>query len=127
MNDIKLSQAQKFKKLELILEEIKNVGKLKGVILSDRDGGLITENVGEDKDYNEFSAMCASVLESAEGLGQNIGGKVSKIITELDKLTIVIIKCENKTFLSFLIEKNSQFGLVLKKIPEFTQKIENLI
>jgi len=127
MNDIKLSQAQKFKKLELILEEIKNVGKLKGVILSDRDGGLITENVGEDKDYNEFSAMCASVLESAEGLGQNIGGKVSKIITELDKLTIVIIKCENKTFLSILIEKNSQFGLVLQKISDFTQKIENLI
>lgn len=127
MNESKLSQAQKFKKLELLLEEIKTIGKLKGVILSDRDGGLITENVGEDKDYNEFSAMCASVLESAEGLGQNIGGKVSKIITELDKQTIVIIKCENKTFLSFLIEKNSQFGLVLKKIPEFTQKIENLI
>jgi len=127
MNDIKLSQAQKFKKLELVLEEIKNVGKLKGVILSDRDGGLITENVGEDKDYNEFSAMCASVLESAEGLGQNIGGNVSKIITELDKQTIVIIKCENKTFLSFLIEKDSHFELVLKKISDFTQKIENLI
>ena len=127
MNDIKLSQAQKFKKLELVLEEIKTLGKLKGVILADRDGGLITENVGEDKDYNEFSAMCASVLESAEGLGQNIGGNVSKIITELDKQTIVIIKCENKTFLSFLIEKDSHFELVLKKISDFTQKIENLI
>lgn len=127
MNESKLSQAQKFKKLELVLEEIKNVGKLKGVILSDRDGNLITENVGEDKDYNIFSAMCASVLESAEDLGQNIGGKVSKIITELDKQTIVIIKCENKTFLSFLIEKDSQFELVLKKISDFTQKIENLI
>ena len=127
MNESKLSQAQKFKKLALVLEEIKNVGKLKGVILSDRDGNLITENVGEDKDYNIFSAMCASVLESAEDLGQNIGGKVSKIITELDKQTIVIIKCENKTFLSFLIEKDSQFELVLKKISDFTQKIENLI
>ncbi len=127
MNERKLSQAQKFKKLELVLEEIKTLGKLKGVILADRDGGLITENVGEDKDYNEFSAMCASVLESAEGLGQNIGGNVSKIITELDKQTIVIIKCENKTFLSFLIEKDSHFELVLKKISDFTQKIENLI
>ncbi len=127
MNESKLPQAQKFKKLELVLEEIKNVGKLKGVILADRDGGLITENVGEDRDYNEFSAMCASVLESAEGLGQNIGGKVNKIITELDKQTIVIIKCENKTFLSFLIEKDSHFELVLKKISDFTQKIENLI
>lgn len=127
MNERKLSQAQKFKKLELVLEEIKNVGKLKGVILSDRDGSLITENVGEDKDYNTFSAMCASVLESAEGLGQNIGGNVNKIITELDKQTIVIIKCENNTFLSFIIEKDSHFGLVLKKISDFTEKIENLI
>ena len=127
MNEGKLSQAQKFKKLELILEEIKNVGKLKGVILADRDGALITENVGEDKDYNEFSAMCASVLESAEGLGQMIGNKVSKIITDLDEQTIVIIECENKTFLSFLIEKDSQFGLVLNKIADFKRKIENLI
>jgi len=127
MNESKLSQAQKIKKLELVLAEIKNVGNLKGVILSDRDGGLISENVGEDKDYNEFSAMCASVLESAEGLGQNLGGKVSKIIAELDEQTIVIIKCENKTFLSFLIEKDSHFGLVLKKISDFTQRIENLI
>ena len=119
MNESKLSQAQKIKKLELVLAEIKNVGNLKGVILS--------ENVGEDKDYNEFSAMCASVLESAEGLGQNLGGKVSKIIAELDEQTIVIIKCENKTFLSFLIEKDSHFGLVLKKISDFTQRIENLI
>ena len=127
MNESKLSQAQKIKKLELVLAEIKNVGNLKGVILSDRDGGLISDNVGEDKDYNEFSAMCASVLESAEGLGQNLGGKVSKIIAELDEQTIVIIKCENKTFLSFLIEKDSHFGLVLKKISDFTQRIENLI
>ena len=127
MNESKLSQAQKIKKLELVLAEIKNVGNLKGVILSDRDGGLISDNVGEDKDYNEFSAMCASVLESAEGLGQNLGGKVSKIIVELDEQTIVIIKCENKTFLSFLIEKDSHFGLVLKKISDFTQRIENLI
>ncbi len=127
MNDIKLSQAQKLKKLELVLEEIKMLGKLKGVILADRDGGLITQNVGEDKDYNMFSAMCASVLESAEGLGQSIGGKVSNIITELDEQTIFIIQCENKTFLSFLIEKDSHFGLVLKKISDYTQRIENLI
>ena len=127
MNEGKLSQAQKFKKLELVLEEIKNLGKLKGVILADRDGGLIIENLGEDKDFNEFSAMCASVLESAEGLGQIIGGNVSKIITDLDEQTIVIIECENKTFLSFLIEKDSHFGLILDKIADFKQKIEKLL
>ena len=127
MNKSKLSQAQKFKKLELVLEEIKNLGKLKGVILADRDGGLITENLGEDKDYNMFSAMCASVLESAEGLGQIIGGNVNKIITDLDEQTIVIIECENKTFLSFLIEKDSHFGLILDKIADYKQKIEKLL
>ncbi|MHA1526717.1 MAG: roadblock/LC7 domain-containing protein [Promethearchaeota archaeon] len=127
MNERKLSQAQKFKKLELVLEEIKTLGKLKGVILADRDGVLITENVGEDKDYNMFSAMCASVLESAEGLGHSIGGNVSKIITELDEQTIVIIQCENKTFLSFLIEKDSHFGLVLDKMADYKQKIEKLL
>ncbi|MHA1468086.1 MAG: roadblock/LC7 domain-containing protein [Promethearchaeota archaeon] len=127
MNERKLSQAQKFKKLELVLEEIKTLGKLKGVILADRDGVLITENVGEDKDYNMFSAMCASVLESAEGLGHSIGGNVSKIITELDEQTIVIIQCENKTFLSFIIEKDSHFGLVLDKMADYKQKIEKLL
>lgn len=127
MNDNKLPQAQKLKKLELLLEEIKNIGKLKGLILADRDGGLITENVGEDKDFNEFSAMCASVLEGAEGLGRLIGDRVSKIITDINEQTIVIIECENNTYISFLIEKDSNFGLVLDRITDFKRKIENLL
>ena len=127
MNEGKLSQAQKFKKLESVLAELKDLGNLKGVVFAERDGDLIIENAGEQKDFNVFSAMVASVLESAEGLGQLIRGNVNKIITDLDELTIVIMECENKTFLSFLIEKDSRFGLILDKIADFKKRIENLI
>lgn len=127
MNEGKLSQAQKFYKLKQVLDEIKNQGRLKGVLLADRDGGLILENIEQDKDYNEFSAMCASVLESAEGLGKIIESKINKIITELDRQTLVIIECEKKTFLAFLIEKDSNFGLILNKMVDYTQEIEKLI
>jgi len=115
------------KEITHILAEMKDLGKLKGVLLAYRDGGLIAENIDKNSDYSELAAMCASVLERAEGLGQITGGKISKIIAELDKQTIVIIESEKDTFLTFLIDKDSNFGIILNKIEDFNQKIKNLL
>lgn len=115
------SPSQKFSD---ILDEMKELGNFKGVLLSTRDGGLMAENIGGNADYNEFAAMCASVLESAEGLGKSFGvNKIGKIIAELEEQTIVIVECDTKSFLAFIIEKESKIDIVFDNLTNYYQKI----
>jgi predicted regulator of Ras-like GTPase activity (Roadblock/LC7/MglB family) len=68
--------------------------------------------------------MCASVLESATDLGRTMGDrKVNKIIAELEEQTIVIIECDEKTFLVFNINYESNLNIILEKIEVYIRKI----
>ena len=117
-----------FKSIKMIIDEMKELGNLKGIILSYRDGRLIAENIGEDSNYKEFAAMCASVLESAEGLGATIGvNKLNKIVAELDDKTIIIIECEHNLFLSFMIDLNSKLESVLNNFSKYCSKLMNYL
>jgi len=114
----------RLEEIKLILNEMKELGKFKGVLLSTRDGGLIAENIGKSVDYNEFAAMCASVLESAEDLGKTFGiNKIGKIIAELEDQAVIIVECDRKSFLAFIIENESEIDLVLDDLAKYNQKI----
>ena len=49
--------------------------------------------------------------------------KVNKIIAELEGQTIVIIECDEKTFLVFDINYESNFNIILEKIEGYIRKI----
>ncbi|MBA7654873.1 hypothetical protein ES703_62766 [subsurface metagenome] len=125
MNNESPSHSGKLKQVNLILNEMKNEGKLKGVVLAKRNGNLIAENIENNFDGSTFAAMCASVLESAEDLKKTLGSKkISKIIADLESgQTIIIIECDSKTFISFILEKESQIEQILKKIEDYCVKI----
>lgn len=127
MDDINLTKEEKLEKLNQVLNELKQKGNLKGVIFSYREGGTIAENLnGNYSEFNsdEYSSMCASVLESALGLGKTIGGKkFNKIIAELDKDTIILIECDEKTFLSFILNDISKINPILDEIESYIRKI----
>ncbi len=127
MNNKEPTKEQKLEMLNQILNELKQKGKLKGVIFSYREGGIIAENLsGSYPEFNsdEYSSMCASVLESALGLGKTIGGKkFNKIIAELDKDTIILIECDEKTFLSFILNDISKINPILDEIEKYIRKI----
>ena len=117
-------KSQKTQKISLILDEMKELGKFKGIMLSYRNGGLIAQNIGNNTDFNEFAAMCASVLESAEGLGKSFGAnKTGKIIAELGAYTIIIVECNNDIFLTFIVENDSRIEPVFSNLTNFSQKI----
>jgi hypothetical protein len=68
--------------------------------------------------------MCASVLESAVGIGETVGNqKINKIIAEFAKKTIIIFECDNKTFLILIIKIDSKISEVFKKLDSVIQKI----
>ena len=124
MNEIGLSKSEKEEKLSQILSKLKEEGNFSGVIFSYRDGGVIKEVLERDFDYLEFVSMCASVLESALGLSRAMGDvKIKKIISELSQHTVLMIECDEKTFLILIIKLNSHVNNLLKKIEEYVRKI----
>ena len=125
MDKLELPETEKVKKLTQIMNQIKDKGNLLGVLFAFRDGGLIAENFTEEIDFVNFTSMCASVLESAISLGRTMGDrKAAKIIAELGTQTIVITECDEKTFLVFNLDYNSNFNLILEKLEvDYIRKI----
>ncbi|MHA1458041.1 MAG: roadblock/LC7 domain-containing protein [Promethearchaeota archaeon] len=124
MDELELPKTEKVKKLTQIIDLIKDSGNLLGVLFAYRDGGLIAENFSKEIDFDNFTSMCASVLESALSLGQTMGDrKATKIIAELGTQTIVITECDEKTFLVFDLNYNSEFNEILEKMEDYIRKI----
>jgi predicted regulator of Ras-like GTPase activity (Roadblock/LC7/MglB family) len=112
-------------RIKQVLNEMKTIGKLRGILFANRNGDLIAENIKNDFDGNTFAAMCASVLESAEDLRKNLSSKkLKKIIVELESGQIIImIECNSTTFLSFILAKESNIDPILNKIEEYCMNI----
>ena len=124
MDEIELPKTEKVKKLAQIMDLIIENGNLLGVLFAHRDGGLIAENFKEKIDFDNFTSMCASVLESAISLGRTLGDrKTAKIIAELGSQTIVITECDEKTFLVFELNNESNFNVILNKMDDYIRKI----
>ena len=124
MND---SNLEKSGELYSILNELRNKGKLDGVIFAYRNGGLIKENLEYQFDRQKFVSMSASVLESAVGIGETIGNrKIKKIIAELAEKTILIFECDDKTFLILIINRESNISYVLNKLEDVIKKLVSL-
>jgi predicted regulator of Ras-like GTPase activity (Roadblock/LC7/MglB family) len=118
------SNLQKIDKIYHILDDIKNQGNLEGIIFAYRDGRHIVENLGDKFDSKKFISMCASVLESALGIRETIGNReINKIVAEVDEKAILIFECDDKTFLTILVKKESNVNLVLSKLKEIIQNI----
>lgn len=124
MDELELPKTEKVKILTQIMDKIKESGNLLGVLLAYRDGGLIAENFKEKFDLDNFTSMCASVLESAIGLSHTVGDrKVIKIVAELGTQTIVITECDEKTFLAFGLNYESNFYEILEKMEDYIRKL----
>lgn len=127
MNDNTRDNTQNYGELARILDELKEKGNLVGVLFSYRNGDLIIENIGSNVDIKKFSSMCASVLESAVGLGQTIrDSKIEKIIAEIEEKTIIITECNEKTFLTLIAKKESKVSLILSQIVDYINGISKI-
>ena len=123
MNYMNYSNSHKYTEFFPLLNEIKNNGNLDGIIFAYRDGELISKNTSEEFDCKKFASMCATVLESAIGIGETIGNqKFKKIITELEEKTIIIFEYDNKSFFILIINRDSNISYVLNKMEEIIQK-----
>ncbi len=128
MNKIESTSSDSSPLIKPLMEEILKKGNLKHVLLVLRDGRLLSEAGEGGFNRVQFSAMCASVLGSAEDLGQTIGdSKTSKIITELEEQSIIIFKCSKKTFLVIIFKDDSKIDFITSNLNEYITKITTAI
>jgi predicted regulator of Ras-like GTPase activity (Roadblock/LC7/MglB family) len=124
MNSMSHSNLQNQSELFQLINELKTNGNLDGAIFAYRDGGLIIESLGNSVKGKELVSMCASVLESAVGIGDAIGSqKINKIIAELEGKTILIFECDIYTFLILIINRESDTSYIFNELEELVQKM----
>ncbi|MFX1570205.1 MAG: roadblock/LC7 domain-containing protein [Promethearchaeota archaeon] len=121
MND---SRSDKFREVSQIINEIKDKANLDGIIFANKDGALISESIGNELNSKKIASMCATVLESAVGIGDSIGNqKIKKIIAELEEKTIFILECDSSTFFIIIINRESHISYTMNKLEEVIQKV----
>ena len=115
------------RELSLILEDLKENGKLTGVIFTKRNGEVIAEKFAENIDSKILSSMCASVLESAVRLGETVGNQHAvKIIAELEESSIIIVEIKEKlSFLILILNKRSDANVFLNQLDNYIQKLSS--
>lgn len=127
MNSEDGNNTNKSESLSQFLTELKEEGKFQGVLLSYRDGEDICSVFNESiKTINtqELSSMCASVLEGANNLRKLIGEeKLTKIVTELNSYTLIIVQCDKNVFLTIIADYDSRVSLILDSIEKYQKKI----
>jgi predicted regulator of Ras-like GTPase activity (Roadblock/LC7/MglB family) len=127
MNSENGNNTNKSERLSQFLTELKEEGNFQGVLLSYRNGEDICSIFNESmKTINtqELSSMCASVLEGANNLRKVIGEeKLTKIVTELNSYTLIIVQCDKNVFLTIIADFNSRVNLILDSIEKYQKKI----
>ncbi|MHA2038990.1 MAG: roadblock/LC7 domain-containing protein [Candidatus Hodarchaeales archaeon] len=113
----------------LLLDELKIKSKFIGVIFADRNGEIIYENIEDRADIKMLTSMCASVFESAVGLGETMGNQtIIKIIAELEKTSILMVEVKDKNvFLIFIINNHTDSSFIFDNMEDFIQRISILL
>lgn len=115
--------------LSILLDELKVKGKFEGVVFAKRNGEVIESNVENNSEYKKLTSMCASVLESAVGLGETMGNqRIIKIIAELEKTSILMVEIkEKKVFFIFIINDDSDSNFIFEHLEEHVKKICSVV
>jgi predicted regulator of Ras-like GTPase activity (Roadblock/LC7/MglB family) len=115
--------------LLILLDELKVKGKFEGVVFAKRNGEVIESIMENNSEYKKLTSMCASVLESAVGLGETMGNqKIIKIIAELEKTSLLMVEIkEKKVFLIFIINDDSDSNFIFEHLEEYVKKISSVI
>ncbi|MGQ4872572.1 MAG: roadblock/LC7 domain-containing protein [Promethearchaeia archaeon] len=115
------------KYLQVFLEEMKDKGNLSGILYAYRDGNLIIDSLNEKLDAKNFAAMCASVLASAETLKTMIRNQeFIKITAELKNINILLMGCDDKTYIALLFDNEANIDPLLNNIDYYLKKINEL-
>ena len=128
MNGTPNSSTHEKRDLLFILNEIIDRGNFTGIIFANRNGEILNEIIKKNIDSKQFTSMCASVIESAVGLGETMGNQqIVKIIGELEEHTVLFFQIKNKdAFLIFLLNNQTDSTFISEYLEEYIKEISTL-
>lgn len=114
--------------LDDILTGILQIGQIKACSIVSSEGQIIDSRTPSDVDEGMFSALCSTLMESAEAAsGQLKTGLVGQIAVKTEKGIIVLIPAGSKAIFTALTELDAQLGLILSEIESRAEQVNTIL
>lgn len=116
-----------------ILDRMRIMGNLRGIIISSKNGDLIIEKLSKKfeeimKDLDNFTAMCATIYEGAVGIAHNSNNEgINQIFAELMDHNLIIRECNEDMIFIMIFSKSMNISALLAKFHNFAQKVNDVI
>ena len=123
MNEIRAQNTFKTGEIASLLDEIRENFNINDILFSFRDGTPLVDNT-RGFEEQDLSTMCASILASAEGLGETLGtSRTSNIITDLEDYTLIVRGCDESTFIALIVQNDSVVGEIFEELDYYVSRI----
>ena len=128
MNDQNSSDFPKKEKVSTFLRKLKEEIGFTDILISTKDGKKLVRNLETKFHSKKFSAMCASVLRSAQDIGNAADDRnVDKIITRLEDKNIIIMNINENFFMILVCNENAKVKRFLDSKEKYLEKILSLL
>jgi predicted regulator of Ras-like GTPase activity (Roadblock/LC7/MglB family) len=128
MNDQNSSDFTKKEKLSSFLGKLKKEIGFTDILVSTKDGKKLVRKLETKFHSKKFSAMCASVLRSAQDIGNAADDRnVDKIITRLEDKNIIIMNINKEFFMILICNENAKVKRFLDSKEKYLEKILSLL
>jgi predicted regulator of Ras-like GTPase activity (Roadblock/LC7/MglB family) len=128
MNDQNSSDFPKKEKVSTFLRKLKEEIGFTDILISTKDSESEITNLETKFHSKKFSAMCASVLRSAQDIGNAADDRnVDKIITRLEDKNIIIMNINENFFMILVCNENAKVKRFLDSKEKYLEKILSLL
>ncbi|MBD3249308.1 hypothetical protein GF336_04650 [Candidatus Woesearchaeota archaeon] len=123
-----MTKGTKQSKLKNILEDLDNIGDIKGSIVISVDGLVISSNIKEGIDTDTLAAMSAAMQGAAEtAVSELKQGGLKQVVIESEKGKMVSISAGEDAILIILANKTINLGLALLELSKAAGSISKII
>jgi hypothetical protein len=116
------------KKLQIVLDDLKQVGSVEAVGIVSRDGLLIQVDIPSKPHAEAFGAMAATMLGAAETAMAEIGAELpNRVIVESKRGLLIVTGAGSRAILVVLTKNDETMGLILVEIGKAVKRIKKLL
>lgn len=116
-----------------ILEHMRVLSDLRGIMLATKNGELVEKSLAPHyntimEDWDNFTAMCATVFESATAVAHNANKEnLHQITVELSDHNLILQECNNKMILISILGKSKSLSQFMAHFQKFLSEINKQI
>jgi hypothetical protein len=116
------------KKLQIVLDDLKQVGSVEAAAIVSRDGLLIRVDIPSKPHAEAFGAMSATMLGAAETAMAEIGVSLpNRVIVESKHGLLIVTGAGSRGILVVLTKNDETMGLILVELEKAVKKVKEIL